>query len=86
MLRVGFIVIEKPDCTPNHNEKYLHIFAIRGKINTTDVSKWKGDETMFGKKEKSVSTKTIVIAASAVAIIMTAGIAAIILLVVKGKE
>jgi len=41
---------------------------------------------MFGKKEKSCNTKTIVIAAVAVAIIMTAGIAAIVLLAVKGKE
>lgn len=41
---------------------------------------------MFKKKENAVSTKTIVIAASAVAIIMTAGLAAIMLLVMKGKE
>ena len=41
---------------------------------------------MFCKKEEKCSTKTIVIAAAAVAIIMTAGIAAIVLMFVKGKE
>ncbi len=41
---------------------------------------------MFCKKEEKCSARTIAIAAAAVAIIMTAGIAAIVLLAVKGKE
>ena len=41
---------------------------------------------MFCKKEGKCSTKAIVIAASAAAIILTAGLAAFVLLVVKGKE
>ena len=45
----------------------------------------KGAANMFCKKEGKCNTKTIVIAATAVAIIMTAGIAAILLLA-KGKE
>ena len=40
---------------------------------------------MFCKKEGKCSTKTIVIAVTAVAIIVTGGIAAILLLA-KGKE